>query len=126
MNMRNLSIKNTNLTPSVNFRSNGELRIEGRSIPEDPESFYEPLFQWINEYFQDPKDSTRLDIQLEYINSGSSKFIMSFLKIFKDRFDEGKNISINWFYEEDDENLQELGVHYKTLLKIPFNLVEIM
>ena len=84
-----------------------------------------PLMKWLNEYFRSPNKFTKLDIQLEYINSGSSKFILAFLKVIKDNYDKGNECAINWIYEEDDENLHELGLHYKSLLDVPFNLVEI-
>jgi hypothetical protein len=31
---------------------------------------------------------------------------------------------VNWYYEEDDEAILSLGEHYKSSLKIPFNLIE--
>lgn len=123
--MKNLIIESTKITPKVNFNLNGDLKIEGRSIPEDPESFFKPLFDWIQEYFKTTTSNTKLDVQLEYVNSGSSKFILSFMKIFKENHAKGCNCIINWIYEEDDENVLELGMHYKSLLNIPFNLVEI-
>lgn len=123
--MKTLRIDDTKLTPKVNFGNNGEFKIEGRSIPEDPESFYVPIFEWLDEYFKLPEKQTKLDIQLEYINSGSSKFILALLKKFKENYEKGTECAINWIYEEDDENLRELGMHYKSILNIPFNLVEI-
>jgi hypothetical protein len=123
--MRNLRVEPTKITPLIQFSLSGELKIEGRSIPEDPEKFYNQVFEWIENYFNQPAKQTKLDIQLEYINSGSSKFILAFLKLFKENYRNGIDCEINWIYEEDDENLHELGVHYKTLLNMPFNLVEI-
>ena len=123
--MKTLRIEDTSITPRITFDMKGELKIEGRSIPEDPESFYLPLMEWLVNYYQQPNKFTKVDIQLEYINSGSSKFILAFMKIIKDNYDKGHNCAVNWIYEEDDENLYELGLHYKTILEIPFNLVEI-
>ena len=37
-----------------------------------------------------------------------------------------KDVSINWYYEEDDEDIYFAGNDYKALItKIDFNLIEI-
>ena len=125
--MKDLVIDKTYSTPAVNFDAkSGNLNIEGRSIPENPSVFYEQLMNWINEYFQTVSNtSTKLDIKLDYINSGSSKSILSMLKVVKTFCDNGKNCQVNWHFEEDDESIRDLGRHFKSLLKMPFNLVEV-
>ncbi|NJM15108.1 MAG: DUF1987 domain-containing protein [Bacteroidales bacterium] len=113
------------MSPQVTFNSaKGELLIEGRAIPEDPGMFFEPLSAWLKEYFKAPQKKTVVDIKLEYINSGSSKFILELFKIIKDNYLAGKDVLVNWHYEEDDESLLELGEHYKNSFDFPFNLVE--
>lgn len=125
--MKDLVIDKTYSTPAVNFDAkSGYLKIEGRSIPENPSVFYEPLINWINEYFQTvPNATAKMDIKLDYINSGSSKSILSMLKAIKIFCDNGKICQVNWHFEEDDESIRDLGRHFKSLLKMPFNLVEI-
>ncbi len=34
------------------------------------------------------------------------------------------NIQIKWYYEEDDEAIQSLGEHYKSVVGIPFELMQ--
>lgn len=124
--MKELVIEKTVKTPYVNFDSqSGILKIIGRSIPENPEDFYSTLFSWVKEYFNNPQDETLVNIQLEYINSGSSKFILEFFQLFQDYKSQGKNCKINWYYEEDDEAVLELGKHYQSIIEVPFKLVEI-
>lgn len=125
--MKDLVIEKTYSTPAVNFEvKTGMLRIEGRSIPENPSLFYDPLTSWINEYFQTEfNPSTKLDIKLDYINSGSSKSILAMLKAIKSFCDVGKSCQVNWHFEEDDESIRDLGKHFKSVLKMPFNLVEV-
>jgi hypothetical protein len=123
--MTDLNIEKTYSTPSVNFScKTGIFKIEGRSIPENPAAFYDPVNQWLELYFQNPQSMTRLDIRLDYINSGSSKSIMYLLKVLKDYHDQGKSCQVNWYFEEDDESISDLGKHYKSLIRLPFNLVE--
>ena len=44
MNMENLNLEGSAITPTVNFHSdNGVLELKGRSIPENSIEFYKPL-----------------------------------------------------------------------------------
>ena len=123
--MNDLLIEKTYSTPRVVFNAkSGILRIEGRSIPENPSAFYDQLIDWLSEYFKNPVKKTKIDIKLDYINSGSSKSILAILKLIRDSSGKGIDIEVNWHYEEDDESIRDLGKHYKSLLKIPFNLIE--
>jgi hypothetical protein len=120
-------VEKTYSTPKVQLISrNGNLRIEGRSIPENPSAFFEPILDWLNEYFKQPQPNTVFDFKLDYINSGSSKSLLSILKLLKTYSENGLKITINWHYEEDDESIRDLGKHYKSILKMQFNLVEVI
>jgi hypothetical protein len=120
-----LLIEKTYSTPAVKFDpQNKVLWIEGRSIPENPADFYDPIVEWLKKYFREQKNKLEISIKLDYINSGSSKSILTLLKTLKTYTDNGAICNINWHYEEDDESLRDLGRHFKSILKLPFNLVE--
>lgn len=122
--MQDLIIHKTANTPAVVFSSTtGVLSIEGRSIPENPSSFYRPLSQWAQDYFHQPKETTQLLIKLEYINSGSSKSLLEFLRNIKEYNTFNKKIVIKWHFESDDEAVQELGEHFSNTLKMPFEFI---
>jgi hypothetical protein len=123
--MKELIIKKTTNTPGIDFNpESGLMKIEGRSIPENPGDFFDPLIEWLEEYFQNPIEVTRFDMNLEYVNSGSSKYLLGIFRILKKKHDEGRQCLINWYYEEDDEAIFSLGEHYRNTVKIPFNLIE--
>jgi len=112
-------------TPGIDFNpETGLMKIEGRSIPENPGDFFDPLIEWLETYFVSPAEITRFDLNLEYVNSGSSKYLLGIFRILKKKHDEGKQCVINWYYEEDDEAIYGLGEHYRNTVKIPFNLIE--
>ena len=124
--MKDLLVKKTYHTPQVNFCvKTGIFSIEGRSIPENPVVFYEPLIKWLQEYFKAPHELTQINIKLDYINSGSSKALLTMLKVVKPFFDKGIHCHINWHFEEDDESIRDLGKHFQAALHMPFNLVEL-
>lgn len=125
MDMEDLYLKKTSNSPEVEFLADsGELSMEGRSIPEDPGEFFERLIDWINEYFLHPANKTEVSIKLEYINSGSSKYMLELLRIMKINHDAGKNVKVMWYFEEGDESIQELGIHYENTIQIPFEHIE--
>jgi hypothetical protein len=123
--MEKLEIEGKSNTPAVNFDPvSGHMKIEGRSIPENPGEFYDNLIDWIREYFKTPQPITIIDLNLEYVNSGSSKYLLGLFRVVKEEAQKGIKVTVNWYYEEDDEAILSLGEHYKTSLKIPFNLIE--
>jgi len=63
-----------------------------------------------------------LAIQLEYINSGSSKYLYEILKKLTGYGRSGNIVKMKWLYEEDDEAMLELGEHYRDTAGIPLDI----
>ncbi len=114
----------TNKTPGIIFRADGNFRISGRSIHENPEVFYEPLIEWVNEYVKHPEQETVIDISIEYFNSSSAKYVLSLLQTLTRLAQEEKNLKINWYYEEGDDDILERGQYYSSVLGVPFKFIE--
>lgn len=123
--MTNLYIKGTSKTPQIDFKP-GFLQISGRSIPEDSSSFFEPVLQWIDDYFRNPKKLTRIHFQMDYVNSNSNRVLFTILKKIDEAYSQGHNIIINWYYEEDDEIMKNLGKDFQVLVVAPFKMVELV
>ncbi len=119
-----MDIEGTRSTPSVHIEP-GKIEIKGRSIPEDSFDFYNPVVSAIKDYFEAKEQNTQVDFHLEYINSGSKKFITNILHYCDQCYLNGKNIKINWYYDSDDESIQELGNDLRTMIKIPFLMIEV-
>jgi hypothetical protein len=121
--MENLNIEGSAKTPTVEFKTAGSLLIKGRSIPENSIEFYKPLIDWIGEYGGAPQGKTEVNIQLEYFNTSSSKCILDVFKKLETL--SGSSITINWYYEEDDEDMLEAGEDYQAIVDIPFKMIEV-
>lgn len=107
-------------TPWVNFDPDkGLIELGGRSIPENTESVYRPLIEWIGEYIDAPKDVTTVTVDFEYFNSSSAKYLIRFLEHFTTLRDAGKEVIVNWYY--DDDELQEYGEDFQDILEMKFN-----
>jgi hypothetical protein len=109
-------------SPGIVFYPNAnKLELFGRSIPENPELIFKRLDEWLTLHF---KKSTGLnvDIQLEYINSGSSKYLYEILKRLTGYQRAGMQVRMKWLYEEEDEAMLELGEHYRDTAGIPLEI----
>jgi hypothetical protein len=122
--MENLLIKGTSRTPEIALNKDGNLRIKGRSIPEDPGFFYKPAQSWIATYLLTPCANTVLQIELEYMNSGSAKSILEILLTICELAQNGHSLSIAWLYETGDEDMLEKGEYFESIVKHKFTFLE--
>jgi hypothetical protein len=121
--MDDLKLEGSAKTPVVEFTSNGELLLKGRSIPENSIEFYKPLIEWIDNYGQQAEDKTVLSVQLEYFNTSSSKCILDVFKKLESL--SGSEVSVKWYYEEDDEDMLEAGEDYEAIIDLTFEMIEV-
>ena len=125
--MEALAIEGTAKTPTVKFDpTQGSIEIKGRSIPENSIEFYKPLVDWLEEYGKTPAALTKVNIQLEYFNTSSSKCILDVFKKLESIYKTKNEVVINWYYEEDDEDMLEAGEDYESIIRVPFKMIEIV
>lgn len=125
--MEPLVIEGTQKTPSVDFNpAKGVLEIKGRSIPENSIEFYKPLVDWLEDYSDSPATKTVVNVHLEYFNTSSSKCILDVFKKLESLHKSSNVVEINWYYEEDDEDMLEAGEDYESIIRVPFKMIEIV
>lgn len=113
-------------TPTINFdEGTGVLEVKGRSIPENSVEFYKPLNEWVEAYGKSPKPETVFDVKLEYFNTSSSKCILDLFKILESLNGNGTEVKVNWYFEEDDEDMEEAGEDYQAIINLPFKMIEV-
>jgi len=125
--MNSLLIEGTAKTPRISFSAeNGMLEISGKSIPENSIEFYQPVYNWLDEYNKQPNKATTAKIQLEYFNTSSSKCLLDiFRKLETLQKSLKSDVTIQWMYEEEDEDMMEAGDDYQTIVAVPFKLMKI-
>ena len=111
--MNTIHIKATNSTPAVIFGNDNTLIIKGRSIPANENKFYNPLISWAESL---EISKLTVDINLEYMNSVSSKMLLYLLKKL-DANPKIERLTIRWFFEAGDEATYECGKIFKEMLK---------
>ena len=121
--MEPINIEPSVKTPKISFDDgSGALEIEGRSIPENSTEFYKPVFEWLDAYIDAPSANTEFAFKLEYFNTSSSKCILDVLRKLEKLHINGNKVVVNWFYEEDDEDMKEAGENCQRIVSVPIQL----
>jgi len=110
--MENLFIEGSDSLPTIQFNTDGLLKITGRALPENAFELFSPLITWVKEF---AKDEVNLEINLEYFNTAVSKQLHDFLKAVESN-QKFKKINVKWFYEDGDDEILESGEIYEELL----------
>ena len=109
-------------TPEIIFNpTDNVFSIKGKSFPENAKKFYTEVLDWLDHYV--PDSEFTIDIVLYYISSSS---IISVLEIIRklDKINiNHKAVSINWYYDEDDDDIKKIGEDYQRISNVPINLV---
>ena len=123
--MEALHIESGEDTPKIYFEPEVEIYLlEGKSLPENAIDFYQPVFDWATAFFNSEEVPTSLDInfKLDYFNTASSKQIAKFLRIIESS-PSSENVTIKWFYDEEDADMLKAGNRYNKLMNVNFEFV---
>ncbi len=121
-------IKKTKKTPLIYLDFEESIfQIKGASFSEDILSVYEPIITWINEYVPLLKKELVCDFYFTVLNSASHKKLFQILIMLEQEKEkeQEKGIKINWYYDEDDEDIMEMGEDLMELINMPFNLIPV-
>jgi hypothetical protein len=130
--MEKINIEATTNAPKVILDHERMIyEISGESRPKDPPRFFQPILQWLDELRKmlkeqkDPSNTFDFNFKFEYFNSLSAKYILDICKRLGRFRSEGNNVNIRWHYEEDDDDMHEVGQEMSRISKIDFEFVEI-
>lgn len=123
--MEKLHIIETDETPMVLLDAdNLQFEFSGKSLPEDVTSFYGPVLDWIDDYADEMGDEEAIfKFNLIYFNTASSKMILDIFMAIEGMVEDGKNVSVEWIYDEDDEDMEEAGEEYSDIVDVPFKMI---
>ena len=124
--MESLVIEPKSKTPKINFDASlGQMEISGISCAENSVEFYKPVIDWIDQYRNEVKPTTVVDVNYKYFNTSSAKCILDVLEKFVNLKNHGTDVIVNWHYEQDDEEMFDAGSNFSEILEMPFNLIEL-
>ncbi len=109
--MKNINIKGYSgeyFIPTVKFNyKKGECLIAGESYLEDTMRFYAPLLDWVKNFVENETKPIKFNFKLNYFNTSSSKRILDILLLLKSYKEKGREVEINWLFEEKDPDMEE-------------------
>jgi hypothetical protein len=123
--MESLYIEATATTPKIDFNiQSGVFSIEGKAIDNDAENFFKPVLAWLSEYVETPHQKTEVVVKLDYFNISSSKRILFMFYKLNELHDRGNDVAVKWHYQEDEDDMFEVGQDFAFMVKIPFEFCE--
>lgn len=131
--MEKLIIEPTLNTPGVTLDPVKNLfQFSGESRPENVRKFYMPVLEWLENYSAevatlDVKSTSmtrEFHFDFEYFNSTSAKYILDIFKTLGHLHSEGVSIVVHWHYEEDDEDMLEVGQEMSRMSRLPFEYIK--
>ena len=126
MSAKMLKIEPTEITPSfqIDF-STSTMEFRGRSLTCVSQRFYQPILEKIESVFEKGTRTFTANFIFEYFNTSSSKCLFDILRKLVSYKNNGAKITINWFYDEIDEDMKETGEDYEKILGVSFNYIPI-
>lgn len=124
--MPNIDIQATARTPRVSFDcEQGLFRLEGESYPEDTKKFYDEPLSHVYDFLQGKHSQPcKFVFRLKYFNSSSAKVLMDLFMAIEEAAQAGSDMTVEWHYAEDDDNMQELGEEFsEELTEAKFALI---
>lgn len=118
--MEALQISETNETPSINLdKKKGQFQFIGRSLTDNASEFYQPAIDWLKAYAEAPNSETDIVFKFEYLNTVSSKSVLDILTALE----KVKGAKVSWYFNEEDEDMEEIGEEIAELVTVPFNFI---
>lgn len=113
-----LKLNGTEDTPQITLdKTSNTFELSGRSLPEDSAEFFQPVLDWLDQYKDTPNPATSFTFKLEYFNTASSKLILDILS----KLEEVEGAKVEWFFHDDDEDMEEAGEEFSELVDVPFD-----
>jgi len=94
-------------------------QIVGNSTPEDVNSVYQPIENWLDNDGVD-LDNCQCKLFFRYLSTSSHHKVFNVLRKLNSMFIEGKKLSVEWAYESIDDDMLRLGLDFASILEIPF------
>ncbi len=124
--MKNFYLEGSKSTPEVSLDAERHvLMIKGQSYPENAFRFYEPILEWVKQYFEQVRESVQIEITLPYVNTSSSKCIMMLLDEVEQAYTNGKQVCLMWYIDENNESEFECAEEFKEDFDFPFNIISL-
>ena len=110
--------------PTVSFNAEtGVCELKGESYLEKTAEFYDRLLGWLDEYIKEVNKPITFNFRLTYFNTSSSKRILYILLKLKEYEENGGEVTTNWYYDEDDTDMEEEVEDFRIITNLDINIL---
>lgn len=130
--MKKLHIKSRKDSPEIILDpATNIFRFKGICHPENVTKFFQPVMEWLDEYYLFSKKINKAEpikviIFFRYFNSATYKYLITLLQKIIEFKELGSTIFVEWHYEIEDEEMKESGEELFEFsgLNIPYVCIE--
>ncbi len=121
--MENLIILPTKSTLSVNFNAKyGILDLSGSSYPDNSSEFFQPIYNWLEQYIQEVNNPIELNFRINYFNTSSSKCLYKLLSILQKYHINKGEVNVTWHYNDGDDDILDAFKELVHDLSLPYKI----
>ncbi len=108
-----LHIEKTQSTPEVILdKGKNIFVIRGDILPEDSFAFFNPIYEWLEKYIEDPNEETTLELNIKIINTSSTRRLVRIFKILEKLAATEKKVNVVFIFLPDDEIMQYMAFEF--------------
>ena len=101
-------------------KTKGVMKIEGRLIPESFESACRLLSSGLD-FIEDIQIPLTVNVNICFFSKLGRRSMYEFLKSLNQKmYENGMEISVHWYYDEDDEDMLDEGKNFEAETGLPF------
>lgn len=102
----------------------GLIEFRGVSCTDRSYEFYHEIWALLDQYLAVNDRAITANLSFEYFNTSSSKCIFDFLKRLKRFGASGKTLTVNWYFNSEDNDMKQVGEDYASVFDVEFNFIE--
>jgi hypothetical protein len=122
--VNDLEIAGTDSTPTIRGQwAAGRLEMSGDSYPENSFELFQPVLDWLDRYLTTEGRALAVELQLLYLNTSSVRAMMDIFDALQAAHERGREVSVTWRYDRDNERVAELAGEFKEDYTFPFDIV---
>lgn len=124
--MKYYKIDRTHNTPHIYLDLDKAIfEIKGPSYSENISALYTPIAEWVEKSVPKLEKDLNCELYFDVLNSVAHKKIFQILISLTRPGLTEKKITINWYFDEDDEDIMEMGEDLIDLVDVQINLIPV-
>ncbi|MFD1007069.1 biofilm regulation phosphoprotein SiaC [Oceanisphaera ostreae] len=121
--MKSLNIVGSQSTPTIFCNADsGVMTMQGDSYPENSFEFFSEIISWVEQFLQHATLPLQLELRLIYMNTSSVKAMMDIFDLLEAAHEQGRSVSVCWYYDPENERVVELAEEFKEDCSFTFNI----